>query len=57
MSYNSIILGTYSSLTGSLKFKAIDFVVSLFPNWSSGATKIPLVAEWPILIILSAVIG
>ena len=31
---------------GIPKTKAIDFVLSLFPNWSSGITEIPHAADW-----------
>ncbi len=31
---------------GIPKTKAIDFVLSLFPNWSGGTTEIPHAADW-----------
>lgn len=31
---------------GTPKSKAIDFVLSLFPNWSSDVTEIPHAAGW-----------
>ena len=39
-------MGAYNSLTASLMIKAIEFVVSLFPTWTSTAEEVTHAAGW-----------
>ena len=39
-------MGAYNSLTASLMIKAIEFVVSLFPTWTSAEEEVTHAAGW-----------
>ena len=46
LSYNPIFFWTYSSLTACLMIKTIEFVVSLFPTWTSAQEEVTHAAGW-----------
>ena len=46
LNYNSILERISSSPTACLMIKAIEFVVSLFPTWTSAEEEVTHAAGW-----------